>query len=162
MQRYSQSFRSCRSNSLAYIFLTANFAACALILDWKEFFSYIAKMDAKECKPPVSEKISFGMYHFYGSSELASFLTLLLLLFVVLILAFLFLLSLAAALSVVGGLKIDYPEWCPETFDFIFIPVFIILNSIYWVLLSYLCEWIYDFHSKHKPVRKNPLSIFKI
>ncbi len=119
MQRYSQSFRSFRSNSLAYIFLTANFAACALILDWKEFFSYIAKMDAKECKPPVSEKISFGMYHFYGSSELASFLTLLLLLFVVLILAFLFLPSLAAALSVVGGLKIDYPEWCPETFDFI-------------------------------------------
>lgn len=81
--------------------------------------------------------------------------------FVLLILSVFYLPSYLLTMIVISTIKSDYPQWCDETFDWLFVPIFGILNSAYLILLSHFLIWFYDFLNEDKTVPKNKLSIFQ-
>ena len=152
-QLYNTPFK----NNLARIFLPANLIICAVIFNWSEFFLYISKINEKGCKPiQVSAGPSFGLSDsaaMYSDFEFIIAGTLLMF-------AIFYLPSYILTLIIISAMKSDYPHWCIETFDLIFIPIFTIINLTYLIFLSYFIERVHDYYVKHKPVPKKPLSIY--
>ena len=55
-------------DTLAKFFLPANLIVSAVIFNWSDFFAYVSKIGESGCKPipPISSKISFGIYDIAG------------------------------------------------------------------------------------------------
>lgn len=141
-------------NTLPKIFLSVNLITSVVIFDWGKFFAYLSKTGESGCKP-IPAKLSFGIYDMAGNTFLESILAAAAVFFSVFYLP-----AYAATLAVIGAMKRDYPQWCIETFDVIFIPIFSVLNCVYLIFLSCLIRWLHDYHTEHKSVRKNLLSIY--
>lgn len=142
-------------NTLAKIFLPANLIVSAVIFNWSEFFAYLSKISESGCKP-IPAKLSFGMYDLASSSSDFE----LLLAGALVIFSIFYLPSTLATFVVVGAMKSDYPHWCIETFELIFIPIFCVINFVYLIFLSHTIGRIYDYYCENKSVPKNPLSIY--
>ena len=144
-------------NTLSKVFLAVNFIAFAVIFEWSEFFVYLSKISEQGCKPvpPISLKLSFGVYDI-GSDTFVEYI----LAGAAIVFLIFYLPSYLAATIIVGAMKSDYPHWCAETFDLIFVPIFCFINGVYLIFLSYLMEIIYDYHCRHKSPPENPLNIY--
>lgn len=145
-------------NALTNGFLLANLIVFAVIFDWSEFASFISNAE-NSCRPVLS-KLSFGTNCYGGSgSGVELMLTAVLGIIIGIFLLIFFLPSYLLTAAALAAIKVDYPHWCPETFELISVPVFAVFNAIYWIFLSRFFKLLHDYHCEHKTVQENPLSI---
>lgn len=164
MKHAFQIFKSFFKCPLAKIFLVANLIVCVFIFDWSEFLLYLSKINETGCKPKAVSFTLYDNYGAFGASGMIMEVVALILTAVYLLIFLIFLLlvgpSLAFAACGVEILKMIFPHWCPETFELLFIPLFAVFNSFYWVFLANLFEFSHAQHSQNKSPDKNPLSIY--
>lgn len=149
---------------ISRVFFAANLVVCAAAFDWNAGFDYYRKLNTIGCKP---KPISFGLYDISGLIDISNeiqFLDRLSLIILFLLVAVILVAFVAPSYAICGMiltfLKSSHPGWCDETFDLIGIPIFMIVNCVYWTLLGYLIESSYLKSIQNKPARKNPLSIY--
>lgn len=143
--------------TLAKVFFVANYVICLMIFDWKEFFEYLEKPARISCylKPYGGGKsIDFSVFGapisifdvvinlFEGAFYLLSFP------------------STIITEMTLAMFKTSFPFWCYETFDLLYIPIFAVINSFYWVCLAYMIELGYSKYRQLYPPKNNYLSIF--
>ena len=155
----SRMYQLFSENTLAKILLPVNLIVSAMIFNWSEFLAYLSKVNQSGCKPILispGSKISFGIYDSASrNSDLEFILGASLVIF-----SIFYLPSYLATFLVVGAMKSDYPHWCIETFDLIFIPIFCVINFMYLIFLSHLIKRIHDYYCQHKSEPEKPLSIY--
>ena len=142
------------------IFFVADLIVCAAAFDWQKSFAYFVKINESGCAPKPA--VSFGLYDSYGGSMELNEMLLALTFYLILIALFVVFLAPSLIISVIilGALKMISPALCDETVDLIAVPVFMIVNAIYWLLLGYLIESSYLKFIENKPLRKNLPSMF--
>lgn len=146
-------FKKLFGNGLAYIFLVASLFIYAIILDWNKISKYVSRYQEADCEPVKSGVISFGIYDSYQPFDPFKFIE-----------GLFYLLSLPSVLVkefFITELKSHYSHFCPETFDVIGIVYFLLVNSIYWMILGYFVELAHNYYSKTKTPSENSVSIFK-
>lgn len=125
---------------LALVFFIAVLLVSSFASDWEKVFLYFNDIDKNHCKPVFAgiryEEISFGVNCYY-SNPLTSdeILT-----------GFFDLISFPARAGTnffISDLKKNYPMWCAETFECLEVFVFIIFNSLFWMIVGYYIEIYY-------------------
>lgn len=146
---------------ISRIFFVANMIGCIVAFDWSKCFAYFEKINEIGCQPKP-HGISFGLYDNYGRRSELNEILLVMTFYLILAAIFLIFLAPSTALCaiILGVMKSAFPALCDETFELIPIPIFMIVNGIYWILLGYFIESSYLKIIQNKPARKNPLSIF--
>ena len=134
------------------LMFAANFVICLFVFDWDKFFRYLETPARINChiKPRSSVDICLtGIHSFIFEPILYVFV------------AFFSLLvypSIAVTEIVLDILKVQFPLWCIETFDILYVPIFAVINSIYWLFLGDMIEIAHSAYLRNKTVQK-PLSI---
>jgi hypothetical protein len=139
--------------SLGKLLMAANFVICLLIFDWSGSFRYLDTPTQINChiKPHVS--IDFSIC---GGSESISVAALGLIQFLYFCLTFPSIVMTEDTLTLIRN---HYPLWCYETFEFLYIPIFAVINTFYWLFLGDLIEMAHSAYLRNKPSHQI-LSIF--
>lgn len=164
MKRFLQVFKHLFAGLVGKLFLIANFVICLFVFDWSKFVRYLETPARIDChiKPPSS--IDFSIYGFTGNNYgviegiiyfvLSVFSLLLLGLFLILVYP-----SIAVTEIILQILQAQFPLWCAETHGILYLPVFAVVNSFYWLFLGDMIEIAHSAYLQNKQVEK-PLSCF--
>lgn len=160
MNDFSRTSPAIFKNPSSLTFLALSFLACAYIQDWEKVFSYVERINAKNCKP-IAQTISFGFYDMSGAYLGTGFfpLDILFIIFAIILLG-LFAPPVLVTALVMNDLKVKYAGWCPETFDVIEIFTFVLFNSFHWMFLGYFVEIARNSYKRSATLRENPLGIY--
>lgn len=151
-------FKNLFSSKISRLFFAANFIVCAAVFDWSKASQYYGKLNEIGCQPKAV--LSFALYDMSGGGIIDGIIALLTGLILLAIFAVFAGPSGVMCQMILAVLKSAHPAWCDETFDLMTVPIFMMVNSIYAVLLGYLIELVYLKTTQNKPARKNPLSIY--
>lgn len=157
MKRLRQIFKV----SLAKVFFAANYVICAFVFDWFKFEKYLNTPAKIDCHiEPRGGSIDFSVYGMYGGEDFITLIFIIfLVLFFILFLIFTFP-SIAITHITIEMLKTSFPFWCYETFEIVYIPIFAVINSFYWVCLAYIIELGYSKYRQLNPPKSKYLSVF--
>jgi hypothetical protein len=154
MKRFFQVFKHLFAGLVGKLLFAANFVVCLFIFDWAKFFRYLEAPARIDCH---IKTFSRGI-DICTSSIFPSFIEPILLLLA----AIFFILvypSIAVTEIVLEILKAQFPLWCVETHDILYVPVFAVVNSIYWLFLGDMIEIAHSAYLQNKQIQK-PLSCF--
>jgi hypothetical protein len=141
---------------LAQIFFIAVLCISSFASDWEKVFLYFNDIDKNHCKPVFagisSGNISFSACYYNdpltSDEVLSGFFTLI---------SFP---SIAGTDFFISDLKKNFPMWCYETFECLEVFVFIIFNSIFWLIAGYYIEFFYGKYHRHNLPEEKVLKIF--
>ena len=150
MKRLRQVFKI----SLAKIFFVANYVICLAIFDWNKFFRYLNTPAKVNCHLPPPSR-GDGIDICFSPSIIDPIIY-----FIGIILSILFLPSIVITEITLEMFKKTFPLWRLDTRDIIYIPIFAVINSFYWISLAYCIELAHAKYLQIKPPAKKPLSIF--
>jgi len=147
-------------SKISRLFFAANFIICPAVLYWGKSFGYFDELSEVGCKPKPRPAVSFGLYDLRDSLNFFDEVSTIIFWVV---LAGLFLIFFVPSTVVCGMisavLNSTHPALCGERIS-TSLPIFMIVNGIYWILLGYFIESSYLKAIQNKPARKNPLSIY--
>lgn len=149
-----QLFKNLFAGLVGKLLFVVNFIICLMIFDWHKLFRYLEAPARINCHiKPYSRSIDIC----FGSPSIFDFIILLFgIIFLILVYP-----SMAMTEIILGVLKGMFPLWCVETFDILYIPIFTLVNAIYWLFLGDMIEMAHSAYLRNKPIQK-PLSIFPI
>lgn len=151
MKRLRQVFKI----SLAKIFFVANYVICLAIFDWDKFFRYLNTPAKINCH---IKEIGGSTIEFCCGRPPSIFDPIIF--FAEAIFFILTSPSIAITEITLEMFKKTFPLWCLDTRDIIYIPIFAVINSFYWISLVYCIELAHAKYLQIKPPTKKPLSIF--
>ena len=155
MERFFQLFAKLFQGLLGKLLFVANFIICLVIFDWGKFGRYLEAPARVNCHiKPYSRGIDIC---FFGRP--LSIFEPVFLFFEGLYNIFIYP-SMALTEIILVLLKETFPLWCIETFDILYLPVFALINSFYWLFLGDLIEILYSNYTPPKILRINPLGLF--
>ena len=130
------------------VFFVLNYAICLFLFDWGKFSRYLNSPARVNCHfKPVSRGIDFCLYGASINPIEAIF---------ELVIAVTTFPSMIITQAVINVLKTQNPLWCYETFDIIYLPIFAVVNSFYWLLLGYGIEVAHSAYLRNKPLYTKP------
>jgi hypothetical protein len=162
-----QLFKNLFAGLVGKLLFGVNFIICLMIFDWHKLFRYLETPARINCHlKSTGGAIDFSVYGLTGSSYsfgvIENVFYLIIFVFYFFFVGIFFILvypSMAMTEIVLGVLKGMFSLWCVETFDILYIPIFAIFNSIYWIFLGDMIEMSHSAYLRNKPIQK-PLSIF--
>lgn len=153
MKCFFQLFANLFWGLVGKLLIIANFVICLLIFDWEKFARYLETPARINChfKPQSGMDICiFGGY----PSMFDPIILLFGLIYLILVYP-----SMAMTELILGVLKNVFPLSCLETFDLLYLPIFALVNTFYWLFLGDMIEIAHSVYLQRKSIDK-PLSIF--
>lgn len=146
-----------------YFFIIASLAFSTLILNDADLFKSIYDKEAhiKEIAVAKGERVyvegdetHFTIYcqrDFNPIKMISDFFTF--------VGTFLSIPAMLVTKTLIGGLRFDYPNWSPQTFETFAMLSLIYFNINFWLLLSYLISKTHDLWLQDRPQTKTFLSV---
>jgi hypothetical protein len=153
MKFFFQLFAKLLDGSLGILLIGANFIICLLAFDWSGFFSYLNAPARINCHLKPVSLIDFSICGYSGSTIDAA-VSLIQLLYAALTLP-----SILMTEYTLAVIKDFYPLWCYQTHELLFVPVFAVFNTFYWLFLGDLIEKAHSAYLLNKPSHQI-LSVF--
>lgn len=159
MKLFFQILRNLFAGLLGKLLIVANFVICSFIFDWGKFIKYLETPARINCHIKPKSSIDFCLYGFsgygYGAIEsIGYFIVLIFLLFFYGLLAVLIFPSIILTELALDSLKTLFPLWCVETYDILYVPIFAVINSYYWLFLGDMIEKAHSAYLQNKKFPK--------
>jgi hypothetical protein len=160
MKRFFQFFANLFAGLVGKLLIVANFVICLFIFDWDKFIRYLETPVKINCHIKQSGgSIDFCLYGFsgYGYGIIESIGYFIVSIFLLLFGAFFFILvypSVAVTEIILQILKAQFPLWCIETQDILYVPIFAVVNSFYWLFLGDMIEMAHSAYLRNKKFPK--------
>jgi len=150
MKRFFQLFANLFRGSVGKLLIIVNFVICLLIFDWPKFARYLETPARINChlKPYTGGAIDICVFGGYPSI-FDPIILLFGLIYLILVYP-----SIAMTEIILGVSKGLFPLSCLETFDLLYIPIFVLVNTFYWLFLGDLIEIAHSAYLQRKPVNK--------
>lgn len=159
MKLFFQILKNLFAGLVGKLLIVANFVICLFIFDWDKLFRYLETPAKINCHIKSGGSIDLCLYGFtrYSYSLIEEVIYFVISIFLLLLSAgFLILVypSIAVTEIVLQILKAQFPLWCIETFDILYVPIFAVINSFYWLFLGDMIEIAHSAYLRNKKFPK--------
>jgi hypothetical protein len=147
MKLFFQILKNLFAELVGKLLILANFIICLFIFDWGKFIKYLETPARINCHIKQYSR-GIDLCGFYYSPIESVFILITTLIYI------LFLPPILTTEWVLGDMKRLFPLWCVETFDIIYIPIFVVINTFYCLFLGDMIEKAHTVHLRNKKMPK--------